>query len=74
MGENDLVAEVREATGKGAARKLRAAGRIPAVLYGKGRESRSLTLDPAELRLGIVEKPNTTTANWLRFTSIGLAD
>ena len=49
MGENDLVAEVREAKGKGAARKLRAAGRIPAVLYGKGKESRSLTLDPAAL-------------------------
>ena len=42
MGQNDLVAEVREGRGKGVARKLRAAGRIPAVLYGRGKESRSL--------------------------------
>lgn len=49
MGQNDLVAEIREGKGKGTARKLRAAGRIPAVLYGRGRESRSLTLDPHAL-------------------------
>ena len=49
MGQNDLVAEVREGKGKGVARKLRAAGRIPAVLYGRGKESRSLTLDPHAL-------------------------
>jgi large subunit ribosomal protein L25 len=49
LGQNDLTAEVREGTGKGVARKLRAAGRIPAVLYGKGRESRSLALDPHAL-------------------------
>ena len=33
-----------------------------------------LSLDPAQLRLGIVEKPNTTTANYLNVTTIGLAD
>jgi large subunit ribosomal protein L25 len=49
LGQNDLVAEVREGKGKGVARKLRAAGRIPAVLYGRGKESRSLTLDPHAL-------------------------
>lgn len=36
MAENRLVAENRSAYGKGAARKLRAAGRIPGVIYGKG--------------------------------------
>ena len=35
--------------GKGAARKLRAAGQVPAVIYGPGGESVSLTLDPKEL-------------------------
>jgi len=33
-----------------------------------------LSMDPAELRLGIVEKPNTTTANYMRVGTIGLAD
>ena len=33
-----------------------------------------LDLDPAELRLRIVEKPNTITANWLRIGTIGLAE
>ncbi len=33
-----------------------------------------LRLDPAELRLGMVAKPNTLTANWLKIGSIGLAE
>jgi 4-hydroxybenzoyl-CoA reductase alpha subunit len=33
-----------------------------------------LKLDPAELRLSIVAKPNTLTANWLKIGSIGLAE
>ena len=33
-----------------------------------------LKLDPAELRLGMVNKPNSLTANWLRIGSIGLAE
>jgi large subunit ribosomal protein L25 len=46
---NALVAEVRDATGKGVARKLRAAGRIPAVVYGRGTESRAISVDPKAL-------------------------
>jgi large subunit ribosomal protein L25 len=41
--------ESRANTGKGAVRKLRAAGRIPAILYGQGRESVPLTIDPRAL-------------------------
>ena len=33
-----------------------------------------LRLDPAELRLSIVEEPNTITANWMRVGTIGLAE
>ncbi len=33
-----------------------------------------LGLDPAELRLRIVAKPNSLTANWLQIGSIGLAE
>lgn len=44
----ELNAQVRSDGGKGVARKLRAAGRIPAVLYGKDMEARSLSLDAHE--------------------------
>src|SRR5688572_23283370 len=33
-----------------------------------------LGMDPAELRLGMVAKPNSLTANWLKIGSIGLAE
>ena len=40
-----LNAEKREATRKGANRKLRATGRVPAVLYGQGGEALILSVD-----------------------------
>jgi large subunit ribosomal protein L25 len=49
VSENLLQIEVRGGTGKGVARKLRAAGRIPAVLYGRGAAAVSLALDPRAL-------------------------
>ena len=36
MAENHLDADIRTSFGKGAARKLRQAGKIPAVVYGHG--------------------------------------
>ncbi len=50
MAVNALVAEVRDATGKGVSRRLRAAGRIPAVVYGKGAESKAISIDPSALQ------------------------
>ena len=46
---SQLAVEVRETGGKGVARKLRVAGRIPAVLYGQGKDPLSLTLEPRVL-------------------------
>jgi large subunit ribosomal protein L25 len=43
-----LKAQPRSDTGKEAARKLRALGRIPAVVYGKEMEARGLSLDLQE--------------------------
>ena len=43
-----LAASRRHETGKGVARRLRAAGQVPAVLYGKDQEPISLTLDARE--------------------------
>jgi large subunit ribosomal protein L25 len=47
--ETKLVAERREGTGKGVARKLRAAGRVPAVLYGHDQEAVAISVDAREL-------------------------
>ena len=49
MSETALVVSTRQGVGKGAARKLRAAGRIPGVLYGRGRETLPVALDPRAL-------------------------
>ncbi len=44
-----LNAERRTKTGKGVARKLRAGGQVPAVVYGPGAESVSLSLETREV-------------------------
>ena len=40
-----MAAEVRTESGKGVARKLRVAGMVPAVLYGKGEEPLKLSVN-----------------------------
>ncbi len=49
MAEYGLAAEPRTETGKGPARRIRAAGRVPAVLYGHGAKPKQLTVDAREL-------------------------
>jgi large subunit ribosomal protein L25 len=44
MASATFIAEPRTETGKGVARKLRASGRIPGVIYGHAREATSLSL------------------------------
>ena len=43
--EFDLIAEYREDMGKGASRRLRRKGLVPAIIYGAGRPPRALTFD-----------------------------
>ena len=50
MERYNLKAEVREATGKGVARKLRSNGLIPGVIYGKSRGPQPLTVNPQDLK------------------------
>ena len=45
----ELVAELREDVGKGASRRLRRAGKVPAILYGGHQEPRALLLNHDEL-------------------------
>ncbi len=56
-----LSAEKREGTGKGVARKLRQAGKIPAVLYGRDMDAIHIALDAhdAELLFRSIPVDNT---------------
>lgn len=49
MATASLSAELRNDRGKGVARKLRAAGRVPGVVYGSSREPQSLSLVARDL-------------------------
>ena len=44
-----LAAQHRNTAGKGPARQMRMAGRIPAVVYGRGRDPESLSVSAAEV-------------------------
>lgn len=55
--QNKLAAEIRTEFGKGFARRLRAAGKIPAVLYGHGTEPVHVALPGHETAL-IVRQAN----------------
>src|SRR3954454_21018591 len=55
--DNKLVAEARDKFGKGAARKIRAAGKIPAVIYGHGTDPQHVTLPAHQVGL-ILRKAN----------------
>jgi large subunit ribosomal protein L25 len=41
----DLVADIREDSGKGASRRLRREDKVPAIIYGAGRPPRALVFD-----------------------------
>jgi large subunit ribosomal protein L25 len=49
MANASLGAETRSDRGKGYARKLRAAGRVPGIVYGHGREPQSLSVVARDL-------------------------
>ena len=57
MPEVHITAQTRDEFGKGAARRIRRAGLVPAVLYGHGTETRHLTLPGHELMLAL-KTPN----------------
>lgn len=57
MSEVRIAAESRTEFGKGAARRARRAGKVPAVLYGHGTEPRHINLPGHELMLAL-KTPN----------------
>lgn len=50
MSELEIEVQQREATGKGPNRRLRTAGRIPAVVYGGGRDPLPIEVEKDRLR------------------------
>ena len=57
MPEVRIAAETRDEFGKGAARQFRREGRVPAVLYGHGTETRHLSLPSHDLMMAL-KTPN----------------
>ena len=57
MPEVVITAEPRTEFGKGAARRTRRAGRVPAVMYGHGTENQHMTLPGHDLMLAL-KTPN----------------
>jgi large subunit ribosomal protein L25 len=55
--EVHIAAQTRTEFGKGAARRIRRTGRVPAVLYGHGTDTRHLSLPGHELMLAL-KTPN----------------
>ncbi|WP_432926392.1 50S ribosomal protein L25/general stress protein Ctc [Microbispora sp. CA-135349] len=53
MSEVLIAAELRNEFGKGAARKIRRANKVPAVLYGHGTDPKHLTLPGHDLLLAL---------------------
>jgi large subunit ribosomal protein L25 len=49
----ELTAEFRDEQGKGASRRLRRSGGVPAILYGGKRDPRTLTLNHTKLQLAL---------------------
>ena len=61
MAQVKLNVELRDGSGKGVARKLRAAGKVPAVVYGKGLETKAVIVDPADLEQAIAGEAGLNT-------------
>lgn len=61
MATVNMTAESRADTGKGAARKIRQGGLIPAVIYRDGAEPTLITIDAKELELQFQRSGNPNT-------------
>jgi large subunit ribosomal protein L25 len=60
-----LTVEHRTSTGKNEARRLRAAGKVPGVCYGKGTEPVLIALNPKELKRALDPEKRQNTVIYL---------
>jgi len=72
--QTELTASVRTELGKGAAKRLRRAGRIPAVMYGRDIESQPLWVDAAQFARAIPERAWLSTLITLHIEGAKEAD
>jgi large subunit ribosomal protein L25 len=56
MSESLLIAEAREGKGKSIARRIRRAGRVPAVIYGEVKQPLNIAVDAHDLEMKLREK------------------
>ncbi len=59
-----LEIELRERAGKGAARALRRAGKLPAILYGGRGEPQKIALSQSELKRVLTRHPRFMSSLW----------
>ena len=67
MAEFVVEAEVRVEFGKNASRRLRATGKIPAVVYGRNFESARITVDPKRVTEVLASESGRNTIFTLRY-------
>jgi len=73
MATANLAAKVRTTAGKGAARKLRAVGAVPAIVYGHGREPQSLAINTYTLERMLEKVSYKTTVIELEIPGVSNA-
>lgn len=71
MEQRELEVDLRMDKGKGAANRIRREGRIPAVLYGRGMETYSVSLNPEELKKILTSGARENTLIGLRIKGEG---
>ena len=71
MPQFSVPAEVRQQRGKNAARQLRMAGKIPAVLYGRKEETIAVAVSPKELSAILHSQTGYNTIFTLTFQHAG---
>lgn len=67
MATISMTASLRDERGKGSARKLRATGQVPAVVYTAGAAATALSIDPHALEVGFKTTKNPNTLVSLAF-------
>jgi large subunit ribosomal protein L25 len=63
MNTVNLSAQPREGTGKQAAKRVRRTGMVPAIIYGRGQDPRSVQVDSHELKTLIHKGQATSVIN-----------
>jgi len=71
MDFSPIDVQIRSTTGKGPARRLRAAGRVPAVLYGHKQDPVMLDLSPRELLATMDKEKKRNTVFALKVSGEG---